>query len=96
MPTDYYRPANDIVLTVALVSLFTYHVSNMKPPAGYTSASPELSNSSEAFYTEAPAPLDEAAQLAALENFGNRLLAGTVQTPQAAVDLLNREFWNLV
>jgi hypothetical protein len=100
MPNDYYSPANDIVLTVALMSLLTYPlltypISSMNL-AEYTSACPELSNSSGAFYIEAPPPLDEASQLAALESFGKRLLAETVQVPQAAVDLLNREFWNLV
>jgi hypothetical protein len=92
---DYYRPANDTILTMAMLSLLTYPISNMNLP-GYTSASPELFNYSEVFYTEAPAPLDEAAQLAALETFASKLLANTVQPPQAAIDLLNREFWNLV
>ena len=39
---------------------------------------------------------DERTQLAILEQFATRLVAETVDTPQAALDAINDRFWDLI
>jgi hypothetical protein len=102
MLTEYYRSATEILTSMAVASLLNIGPSNPTcqrdtvMPTRYTPTSPEWTNLTEGFYTDAPPALDEAAQLAALESFANRLLGEVVETPQAAVDLLNERFWDLV
>jgi hypothetical protein len=98
MATEFYRPNTEILASMALVSLLTAinPVSYTGVQPRYTLTSSAWTNPTETFYTEAPAPLDEAAQLAALESFADRLLAHVVEAPQAALDLLNERFWDLI
>ena len=102
MQTEYYRPTSELVMSaMALASCIGLTAARPSQPrdavpACYTVMSPTCVNTTETFYTAANGPLDEAAQLAALESFGSKLLGETVEPPQAVVDLLNERFWELV
>jgi hypothetical protein len=103
MQTEYYRPTSDLVTTISMalascIGIATPHPEQRRDeiPARYTEMSPACVNSTETFYTAADGALDEAAQLAAFESFGRKLLGETVEPPQAVVDLLNERFWDLV
>ena len=104
MTTDFYRPTTDLMTTISMsiASCLAFSAPHVEEPlealvpAGYTVGSPAWINQTASFYTAAAEPPDEAAQLAALENFASRLLGETVEPPQAVVDLLNERFWDLV
>ena len=103
MQTEFYRSTSDIVTTISMalascIGLATPHPEQRRDavPTCYSVMSPECVNTTETFYTAATGSLDEAAQLAALERFGNKLLGETVEPPQAVIDLLNERFWDLV
>lgn len=103
MLTEYYRPTSDRLasISVALVSCVGFATPHPArhwgaAPGCYTAVSPAYTNATEGFYTTAAVTLDEAAQLAALENFAETLLSEAVEPPQATVDLLNERFWDLV
>ncbi len=104
MQTDYYRPTSAPLTTIPMMAL-AYCISLTSPhparqpdamPTHYAAASPACSNPTAEFYTDAADPLDEKAQLAALENFADKLLKEVVELPQATVNLLNERFWDLV
>lgn len=65
-------------------------------PLTYTVTSPAWMNSTSGFYAAASEPWGEAAQLTVIEKFAGKLLGEVVEPPQAAVDLLNKRFWDLV
>jgi len=103
-PTDYYRPLSETLTAVsirvasclAIASVPLYHTVDRTPTAIYAPAFPAGVNLTSDLYTAAMESSDEVAQIEAIEAFAGRLLAETVETPQAAVDLLNERFWDLV
>ena len=85
-----------MAFAVGLATPYPEREYKMMLPTTYMATSPAWVNATTGFYTAASGPLDEAAQLAALESFADRLLSDVVEPPQAAVDLLNEHFWELV
>ena len=65
-------------------------------PTTYMVTSPAWVNATAGFYAAATRPLGEAAQIAAIRNFAEKLLREVVEPPQAALDLLDERFWDLV
>lgn len=102
MPTEFYRPTTPLLATFSMafaVGLGAQHAErdrDVMPPTTYIVTSPEWVNATAGFYSAASGPLDEAAQIAALESFGSKLLDDAVEPPQSVVDLLNERFWDLV
>ena len=102
MLTEYYRPTSDRLASISMALVSCVGFATPQParhwsaaPGCYTAVSPACTNATEGFYTAA-VTLDEAAQLAALENFAEKLLSQVVEPSQATVDLLNQRFWDLV
>ncbi len=102
MPTEFYRPTNPLLASfsmafaVGLVASPAERDCGRMFPTPYMVTSPEWTNATAGFYSAATGSLDEAAQIAALESFGRKLLGETVEPPQTVVDLLNERFWDLV
>jgi hypothetical protein len=102
MPTEYYRPCNDLLASVSILLLSSAVLTDAALPQrvpqlpAYIAASPDHRNINETFYAPAPKMISREAQLHALEVFAKKLLNDCVEVPQGAVTLLNERFWELV
>ncbi len=102
MPTEYYRPCNDLLASVSILLLSSPALTDAALPQcvprlpAYIAASPDHRSINETFYAPAPKVISREAQLQALELFAKKLLSDCVEVPQGAVTLINERFWDLV
>jgi hypothetical protein len=102
METEFYHsqteslPTFSLFLAVSLAGLNTVAgnipAGLLHEPIGSVMTVP----SQYAYYKTSVKALESEEQLAALRHFAEKLLTDTEDSPQAVVDVLNRNFWNLV
>jgi hypothetical protein len=102
MQSEFYRSQTDLVPTFSLllaVSLVGLNAATPPSPATVetaTSASPPCGLVRYSYYGSPERTLGAAEQADSLRRFAENLLALSEDSPQIAVDLLNRHFWDLV
>ena len=102
MQTEFYRshtdllPTFSLVLAASLVGLNSTARAAINPVNGAPGTQPPTAHYAHTYYGRPDQMADQAGQTAALRQFAEGLLKETEDSPQAAVEILNRHFWDLV
>ena len=102
MQTEFYRSQTDLIPTVSLVLAASLVGLNpiaraaKNPVDGSPGIQPPMAHYAYAYYGQPDQMADQASQTAALRQFAESLLKDTEDSPQVVVEILNRNFWDLV
>ena len=100
MKVEFYQPSRDFLPTFSLFCAAAltaaFNAQRNSESTDFEQLNLPQSHLGNPYYTNAAENGDQAVEIEKLRRFAGKLLDGATDTPQAAIDAINRCFWDLV
>lgn len=99
METEYYSPSTELIPTfpvVVITALLGMSAAPIDRPSVAELSYQEIAPWVECAYAPAAQMPEQDLQIQVLQKFAENLLTSTEDSPQEAIDVVNKHFWDLV